>query len=87
MRSHLLQCYENEKIEPFPKQYPKLRSIKIESAKKLNTVALWCICGMPKLLYDDMVGCESKRCRKWYHNQCIGVQTDRDINWTYSPYD
>ena len=53
---------ENKSFEPFQKQHSRLRDINIKT-KKITSVELGRVCGMPEF-FDDMVGCEVKRCRK-----------------------
>ena len=37
-------------------------------------------CGMPAFV-DDMVGCENRKCRRWYHLRCVGVRKIYECSW------
>ena len=37
IRKHLTACLENEKFQPFPKEYSRLRNVKIDINKKHKT--------------------------------------------------
>lgn len=80
MRTHLTTCLENEKFEPFPKESSRLRNVKIDITKNIRTVEISCQCGLPDFL-DDMVGCENRKCRKWYHLRCVGVSKGQECSW------
>ena len=69
MRSHLLKCFQEKKMEPFPH---KVASIQTENAPffPYATLDLFCTCHMPET-YDDMVECEE--CGEWFHLKCMGL--------------
>ena len=36
----------------------------------------------PKLTFvDDMVGCENRKCGRWYHLRCVGVSKGQKCSW------
>ena len=71
LRKHLLDCFNNNKIVPFPKQ-------KFESLPRPHrlryTVDLFCVCRMPEDWDTVMILCDI--CEKWFHCSCVGVQED-----------
>jgi hypothetical protein len=79
MREHLTLCLENGKMYPFPKEEQKTRSsaftgiprvVKLEKRR--------CVCGMPDFI-DDIIGCENRKCNRWYHLRCVGISRKRSI--------
>ena len=40
---------------------------------------LYCKCHLPECV-DNMRGCENKKCRKWFHNLCLGLE-EKDKKW------
>ena len=72
MRNHLTTCLENDHFEPFPKESSRLRNVMIDINGKVKTVEISCQCGMPDFV-DDIVGCETRKCGRWYHLRCVGV--------------
>lgn len=73
-------CLENEHFEQFPKESSRLRNVKIDINRNVRTVEISCRCGMPDFV-DDMVGCENRKCRKWYHLRCVGVNKGQVSSW------
>lgn len=66
MRYHLVKCFGEEKLSPFPQtDSPVLKS-------SFNTLflRLYC-CRMPEC-YDNMVCCDM--CESWFHFTCVGIQ-------------
>ena len=79
LRKHLTACLENEQFQPFPKEYSRLRNVKIDINKNIKMTEISCRCGMPDFV-DDMVVCENRKCRRWYHLRCVGVRKDPTSN-------
>ena len=70
MRSHLINCFENGKIERFPCK--GTRSIRIgRRVRKSLCVNIFCSCHLPNDPQRSMIMCN--QCRKWYHTECEGV--------------
>ena len=46
-RKHLTVCLENKQFQPFPKEYSRLRNIKMDINKNMKTTEISCRCGMP----------------------------------------
>ena len=66
MRQHLLKCFHNQRISPFPLRSQK-RVIKEPTLEKLP---IFCICRLPDC-GDMMVQCD--KCKEWYHPQCVKI--------------
>ena len=85
MRTHLLKCIEENKISVFPKvaKMPKMPC----NEPKITKIKLYCKCKMPEFI-DDMIGCDNKHCRKWFHKKCIFNSTtscnNSNDNWLCS---
>ena len=62
MRSHLLKCLENKKME----QFPSLEKRALPPVKK-EMIQLCCKCKMPEGK-ENMAFCP--KCREWYHQEC-----------------
>ena len=80
MREHLCLCLERGKLYPFPKEEQKTRLsaftgiprvVKLEKRR--------CFCGMPDFI-DDIIGCENRKCYKWYHLRCVGINKKRPVS-------
>ena len=74
MRSHLQECFEKQKLQPFPilkTRRPKLSCI--------STVVIY-ICLICRSVDDGskMVYCEE--CKNWFHDSCIS-EYNEDIDW------
>lgn len=73
MRLHLLQCLEAGFVERFPRK--KLRRVPFGSrVKKPSREPIFCTCRMPNNKEKAMIECNN--CKKWYHKECEGVNTD-----------
>ena len=73
MRKHLLNCLEQGAMSPFPKEKSRCRGNQISTFNpKCFKIAVWCHCKLPEFV-DNMVSCESRKCKKWYHKKCIGL--------------
>ena len=74
LKSHLLNCFVNDKILPFPKvlKMPKMPT----NDPKCNTINLYCSCRLPDVI-DNLIRCSNQKCKiKWYHNQCVQLGVD-----------
>ena len=79
MREHLLNCFENMEITPFPKLRKKLK-LKKQTEKIFNySISADCAasCVFPNS-FNDMVQCDTKTCQKWYHYVCAGLNSPTD---------
>ena len=63
MQSHLEECFEKEKLSPFP---PSSVPVK----KRRLRYRDYCFCKGPES-YDDMIECED--CSTWFHFKCVGL--------------
>ena len=72
MRHHLLDCFEQQELSPFPEIAGKTRRCRT----KHFFISLHCICGMPESVDKKMVECEE--CKKWFHYKCVGLTEDPD---------
>ena len=81
MRGHLLKCFINKKLEPFPHRKVLALPRKLCRPVKclpFKQVILYCTCRMPDT-YGDMVACDE--CETWYHLKCVG-NPSKDKNWS-----
>ena len=69
LRSHLLECFENNRISEFPLTS---KTISTREKKKDKTIKLqnYCLCNLPGC-FDDMVQCD--KCKTWYHKFCVNA--------------
>ena len=74
MRSHLIKCLKNHKMESFPK---RRRTIGFgENIRKSRIEKIYCYCHMPNDKKLAMVLCSM--CSKWFHTQCITGKVSND---------
>ena len=76
MRPHLLKCFAEEYMTPFPTTKKRIT----KCGKKTERFPVYCICRMPYKPEDDMVQCE--KCECWYHFTCMRVKK-KDIKKTW----
>ena len=77
LRSHLMECFQNGEITPFPTKEIRARSN--WRPKKTISTLTYCICRMPDFgdrmripeMYRVMAQCNS--CKNYYHQQCEGI--------------
>ena len=79
LRSHYLECLENQKVMDFP----VLKHRRIQTKfKTLESILIYCFCHCG----DDglkMVVCE--QCEEWYHYRCINKETiEENALWYYT---
>ncbi len=74
MRAHLEQCFEDEKLSPFP---PATAPVQKSTLQHLS-IQLHCLCGLPETYDSQMVECED--CQKWFHFRCVGLKSEPQ-NW------
>ena len=67
MRQHLIGCFENRNIKPFPTATGKRR----KSIKKVIDLPVYCICKMPDT-HTVYVYCDN--CSNEYHPECVGLK-------------
>ena len=79
MRKHLLQCFQNGAVLPFPSQSIAARKPKV---LKEEVVEIYCHCRLP-YTGRKMVQCDG--CQKWFHCDCLRVSPRRSTNWYCSP--
>ena len=74
MREHLIECLERGNMTPFPKETVRGRS-KLDSVTcKVVKIPIWCRCKMPECI-DNMVACENRKCRTWFHRKCLKLDS------------
>ena len=73
MRNHLLKCFEQKKLEPFP----VFKERRVSTCAKTMTVRVYCYC---RSVYDGekMVECNGG-CGEWYHTKCISTRVHRKL--------
>ena len=76
MRSHLLRCFEDEKITNFP---TSLKSQRTARAKIISEqfVDVYCTCRLPRNKHYDKLGAliQCDKCKKRYHTICCGISS------------
>ena len=68
LRSHLKVCLENGEITQFPRK--GTRRANMEKVVQTKLSVFFCICRLPN---DGKPMIKCKKCREWYHAQCIGL--------------
>lgn len=77
MRQHLINCFSDCHLTPFPITNYKTNRRQIVRSK---TYPLYCLCRSVYTRSSTMIQCNS--CREWFHQVCVGM---RDISFdTYS---
>ena len=71
MREHLVTCFEQEELSPFPLAEHTARRVVCRS--KHLFVHTYCVCGMPESFDSEMVQCEV--CEGWFHFKCMHIRT------------
>ena len=54
--------------------------MKIDIRKHVKTIQISCRCGLPDFV-DEIIGCENRKCQKWYHLRCVGVSKGQEWSW------
>ena len=72
MRRHLEQCFEDEKLTPFPPAKKPAQKCR----EKHAFIHVYCICGLPESYDTHMIECE--QCQKWFHFKCMKLVTEPD---------
>ena len=84
MRSHLMVCLENKRMERFPTIGS--RSIRFGTRiRKSVTERIYCVCRFPNDTNKEMIQCQC--CKKWFHTSCVSLPAYTDIkqlNWECS---
>ena len=75
MRDHLLSCFEEEVITPFPK-VPRKNIAKMKRIIKSVSFKLFCVCRGPE--YGLMVQCN--HCQEWFHPVCVHIPNEVLLN-------
>ncbi len=76
MRSHLIQCFQRQKVTAFPKSKKEGGVRRPESQHICITVH--CPCQWPDS-FDTMIQCD--RCDTWYHYKCAKVKKAPLNDW------
>ena len=69
MREHLLNCFVERKLLPFPRSNGK-HVRKLRRTQIVN-IELYKCCYLPDI-YGDMVACD--KCSEWFHKRCLDVE-------------
>lgn len=72
MRSHLLNCLQEKRIQVFPKMRQK-ESLP-RPPRRNYMITLYCLCRMPEELDEVMILCDS--CESWYHCSCVSIDPE-----------
>ena len=75
MRKHLLKCLEAKHMTPFP----TMRQRRIPQSKIVK-VEVFCYCRSPNDK-KEMVQCDKKGCKEWFHLQCIETPVIQGQRW------
>ena len=70
LRTHLLQCFEANKMAPFPQSQRERRVAMGSRIKYHKKVEVYCQCRMPYDPECNMVECCT--CTQWFHLLCVG---------------
>ena len=74
MRSHLLKCLMNKKLEPFPAHPVPRKTSKLIRVLDSFPENIYCLCRMPNNQNREMIICDL--CSSWYHPQCVLVDQE-----------
>jgi hypothetical protein len=74
MREHLLHCFEEQCVSPFPM---KKKPVKRNHLTNI-VIPAHCICRRPDS-YNEMILCEE--CNRWYHFKCADVKAVPSGDW------
>ena len=78
MCSHLITCFEEGKLSPFPKstaaEEPPIEQVRLSHI----VIPVNCECRMPDSK-EEMVACDG--CDKWYHFTCAGFDVPPPGDW------
>lgn len=80
MRQHIISCFEKKQFSRFP-QVDKTIIVPRHNQRPFRwsrTDKLLCICYMPNDKTLPMICCD--HCNSWYHNECMGVDPDKDMS-------
>ena len=78
-RNHLVSCFQNRMMSPFPARKRKRQPGMTRHSK----ILVYCNCRQPES-NDRMVQCST--CKEWFHEQCENIPrkvwTNQDYRWT-----
>ena len=74
LRDHLVQCFEDKKMSPFPYISKERRT----NAAKLIEITVYCYCRCPND-GTEMVMCNS--CEQWFHMKCANCPVYKNKCW------
>ena len=74
MRGHLIQCFEEKALSPFPRTSKRVRHSKLSHF----LIHINCSCGRPDSV-DQMVQCDT--CDAWFHFECAHLQGVPEGDW------
>ena len=77
MRHHLINCFEANRMTPFPKEKDELEEKGKE--KVAITHALHCYCRCRKRNREKMMQCGL--CKKYFHEKCLNFKSAPPSNW------
>lgn len=75
MRPHLLQCFENLEISPFP-NVPRKGLHAVDRVIKSVSFKIYCVCRGPSS--RPMASCDI--CLEWFHPSCVTIPEEVFIN-------
>ena len=76
MREHLIKCLETSEMKPFP----VIRDRRTGATSKLK-INVYCYCRCPDG-GTQMVQCETKMCKDWFHVNCTDTPIEAGKNGT-----
>ena len=77
MREHLISCFEEGEMLPFPLS-PQLRRFGRRRVRKVEKVPIYCYCRLPWDRRDTSHGslAQCRRCKEWFHEDCAHIPKD-----------
>ena len=74
MREHLINCFEEGEMLPFPPAATPRRFGR-RRVKKVEKVRVYCNCRLPWDRHDTSLGslAQCHRCKEWYHKDCARI--------------
>ena len=69
MRKHLLNCFLQDKLTPFPKE-----DVRVEISSEVDgtsEIEVYCSCRLPEDKKQRMAKC--MKCLEWFHEKCLKI--------------
>ena len=84
MREHLLNCFEEGEMLPFPLS-SQPRRFRRRRVRKVQKVPVYCHCRLPWDRRDTSHGslAQCRKCKEWFHEDCANIPQDVFVDRTF----